>query len=115
MPISPKKLSSHSRSVRIFYIGTEQRLTNIEAGSSVWIHFRAAYREFLARRARLPFHYGRGKSVADPILYIGRTYAINLKRQDRLVWSLINPISAGRQATEDDFIILQMETSLESS
>jgi len=80
----------------------------------VWIHFRSVYKELLARRARVPFHRGRGKAAADPILYICQTYGSNLRRVELGVWRLVNPISAGRQATEEDFIVLQMESSLES-
>lgn len=113
MPITSKKLPSNTRAVRVFYIGTERKLTNVESGSSVWIQFPKVYRELLIRRARVPYHLGRGKSASDPLLYICQTYSANLKRAELGVWYLINPISAGRQATEEDLLVLQIESSLE--
>lgn len=113
MPISPKKLPSHSQFIRVFYIG-EPRLTSVESGSRVWMHFLVVYKELLDRKSRRQLHQGRGKMVPEPTLYVCRTYGANLKKLSRGVWHLLKSIRVEHPVDDEGMIVLKMETALET-
>lgn len=113
MPDSPQ--NGEDRSVCVYHLSTDSRLTFINRGSTVWRAFGPAYKEYENRSERAKTLRARGHQGYITYVYELWVPAKYVKKSKSSVapYELSRGARVDRAVSSDDLTILRMEASLE--
>jgi len=113
MPDSPQ--NGEDRSIRVYHLSTDSRLTFINKGSTVWCAFSPAYKEYEDRAERVKTLRARGHQGYATYIYELWVPAKYVKKSKYSVapYELSRGARVDRAVSSDDLTILRMEAALE--